>query len=93
MGESFDSEVCGDNFEDDGGVNGMGGMMGETTMEEEEMNARDYAETRPFVLFIWNGIASLTVFGRSLISLDSVLSVLMSCGLTYFYYEHTVRRS
>eukprot|EP00591_Stephanopyxis_turris_P008516 CAMPEP_0195516210 /NCGR_PEP_ID=MMETSP0794_2-20130614/7000_1 /TAXON_ID=515487 /ORGANISM="Stephanopyxis turris, Strain CCMP 815" /LENGTH=333 /DNA_ID=CAMNT_0040644745 /DNA_START=57 /DNA_END=1058 /DNA_ORIENTATION=+ len=56
------------------------------TIEEEEKNARSKCETRPIVLFLLNGISAFVVFGKYLISLDSILGCALTVGFTLLAY-------
>eukprot|EP00566_Odontella_aurita_P007984 CAMPEP_0113544222 /NCGR_PEP_ID=MMETSP0015_2-20120614/10591_1 /TAXON_ID=2838 /ORGANISM="Odontella" /LENGTH=674 /DNA_ID=CAMNT_0000444463 /DNA_START=211 /DNA_END=2235 /DNA_ORIENTATION=- /assembly_acc=CAM_ASM_000160 len=66
-----------------------GGPEPEKTIEEDEMFAREDAESRPVLLWFWNGLSSVLVFIRYLISVDSTLSLLLSCGMTYYSWATT----
>lgn len=59
--------------------------------EEEEEHVRDRAKHSIVWLAVVNGYSALLVFIFHLISLESILSIALSVGLTVYTYYQTVR--
>lgn len=58
-------------------------------IDEEENTAREEALSNPFGILVIGGIAAVKVFGVYLITLDTMLSISLSIGLTcYWYFTH-----
>lgn len=56
------------------------------TIDDEEKAVRDNALTDPFKIMIVGNIAAVKVFGVYLITLDTILSISLSIGLTCYWY-------
>lgn len=62
---------------------------GETGLKDDETKERKRNKYSPFVFFVINGFATVVVFAFHLISLESLLSIGLSVGLTVYTYNVT----
>jgi hypothetical protein len=58
----------------------------QTRLEGEEMDVREHAMKNPCQILIVSGIAAVKVFGVYLITLDTILSMVLSIALTCYWY-------
>mmetsp|Transcript_2681 Transcript_2681/g.6195 ORF Transcript_2681/g.6195 Transcript_2681/m.6195 type:complete len:644 (-) Transcript_2681:688-2619(-) len=63
------------------------------TIDDEEKAVRDNALTDPFKIMIIGNIAAVKVFGVYLITLDTILSISLSIGLTCYWYFTNIEAS
>ena len=55
------------------------------TLDDDEAQARSNVEDRSFVLFLADLYSSIMIFLRYLISIGSLLTVVLTIGLTYYW--------
>jgi hypothetical protein len=63
-----------------------------TSLEDREAFIRKQAHHNAFYLFIVNFYAALLVFGKYLITLETILGSTLGVGFTLLAYYRTVRR-